>query len=101
MEREEIAAPRIVRRKAGQRKSPEIPGYVTTDFFDQLTWSSLGVHLEFTWSSLGELGDLMRKPRNLAARIVLVNDAALRCLHQRRFRDCHRLQRRFPVAALD
>src|SRR4030095_14925196 len=43
----------------------------------------------------------MRQPRNLAARIVLVNDAALRSLHQFRFRDRKSLQRRFAVAALD
>jgi hypothetical protein len=48
-----------------------------------------------------ELCDLMREPRNLSARIVLVNDVALRCLHQFRFRARHRLQRRIAVAALD
>jgi len=48
-----------------------------------------------------ELGDLMRQPRNLPARIVLVNDVALRCLHEFGFRMRHRLQCRVAVAALD
>src|SRR5665213_1633993 len=43
----------------------------------------------------------MRESRNLAARIVLVNDVALRCLHQLRLRARHRLQRCIAVAALD
>ena len=43
----------------------------------------------------------MREPRNLPARIVLVNDVALRCLHQFGLRLRHRLQRRVAVAALD
>jgi hypothetical protein len=52
-------------------------------------------------SSLGERGDLVRQGRHLPARIVLVNDVALRCLHQLRFRALHRFQRRIAVAALD
>src|SRR5471030_2082841 len=43
----------------------------------------------------------MREPRDLAARIVLVDDVALRCLHQFRLRAGHRLQRCIAVAALD
>src|SRR5258708_24047607 len=43
----------------------------------------------------------MREPRDLSASIVLVNDVALRCLHQFRLRARHRLQRRSAVAALD
>jgi hypothetical protein len=43
----------------------------------------------------------MREPRDLSARIVLVNDIALRCLHQLRFRARHRLQRCSAVAAFD
>src|ERR1700716_3417138 len=43
----------------------------------------------------------MREPRDLSARIVLVNNVALRCLHQLRFRARHRLQRCGAVAALD
>ena len=43
----------------------------------------------------------MREPRDLSARIVLMDDVALRCLHQFRFRTCHRLQRCFAVAAFD
>jgi len=52
-------------------------------------------------SLLGELGDLMGEARNLPARIVLVNDVALRCLHQLRLRAGESLQRRVAVAALD
>ena len=52
-------------------------------------------------SSFRELGDLVREPRDLSARIVLVNDVALRGLHQFRLRVRHRLQRRIAVAALD
>jgi len=43
----------------------------------------------------------MREPRDLSARIVLVNDVSLRCLHQFRLRARHCLQRRIAVAALD
>jgi len=50
---------------------------------------------------LGELGDLVRQARYLPARIVLVNDIALRGLHQFWFRAHHRLQRRIAVAILD
>jgi hypothetical protein len=52
-------------------------------------------------SSLRKLGDLMREPRYLSARIVLVNDVALRCLHELRFCVRHCLQRCSTVAALD
>src|SRR5260221_6987469 len=55
----------------------------------------------FSISSFRELCDLMREPRDLSARIVFVDDVALRRLHQFRFRTCHCLQRRFAVAALD
>src|SRR6202030_3147375 len=48
-----------------------------------------------------ELGDLMREARDFAARIVLMNDVALRRLHQFRFRAGHRLERRGTVAACD
>ena len=43
----------------------------------------------------------MREPRNLSARIVLMDDAALRRLHQLGLGALHRLQRRLAVAALD
>jgi len=43
----------------------------------------------------------MRETRYLPARVVLVNDVALRCLHQLRLRVLHRLQRCVPVTALD
>src|SRR6266436_4715805 len=43
----------------------------------------------------------MREPRDLPARIVLMNDVALRCLHQFRLGVRHRLQCRGAVAALD
>src|ERR1700733_14736870 len=52
-------------------------------------------------SSFRELGDLMRQPRNFPARIVLVNDIALRGLHELRLGMRHRLQRRVTIAALD
>jgi hypothetical protein len=43
----------------------------------------------------------MRKPRDLSARIVLMNDVALRGLHQFRLGAGHRLQRGIAIAALD
>src|ERR1700722_4105144 len=52
-------------------------------------------------SSFRELGDLMRQPRNLPARIVLVDDIALCRLHELRLRTRHRLQRRVAITALD
>ncbi len=48
-------------------------------------------------SSLRELGDRVRQARHLPARIVLVNDVALRGLHQFRFRVLHRLERRLAM----
>jgi len=52
-------------------------------------------------SSLRELGYRVRQARHLPARIVPVNDVALRGLHQFRFRILHRLERRLAIAALD
>ena len=52
-------------------------------------------------SSLRELGDRVSQARHLPARIVLVNDVALRSLHQFRFRVLHRFERRFAITALD
>src|SRR5712671_1750684 len=43
----------------------------------------------------------MRETRDLPARIVLVTDVALRCLHQLRFGAYHRLQCRVAITALD
>src|ERR1700759_3851548 len=43
----------------------------------------------------------MREPRDLSARIILVNDIALRCLHQLGLRARHCLDRGVAVAALD
>jgi len=43
----------------------------------------------------------MREPRDLSARIVFVNNIALRRLHQLRLRIRHRLQRGIAVAILD
>jgi hypothetical protein len=60
--------------------------FLTNIFFDQL---------------FRELCDLMRKPRDLSAGIVLMDDVALGGLHELRFRARHRLQRRIAVAALD
>jgi len=48
-----------------------------------------------------DLGDLVREARDLSAGIVLVNDVALRRLHQFRFGMGERLQRRVAIAALD
>src|ERR1019366_5824765 len=55
----------------------------------------------FSASLFRELCDLMREPRDLPARIVLVNDIALGCLHQLRLGARHRFQRGIAVAALD
>src|SRR6266850_8551661 len=57
--------------------------------------------MSFSISSSRQLGDLMRQPRDLSACIVLVNDIALRCLHEFRLGARHCLQRRIAVAALD
>jgi hypothetical protein len=43
----------------------------------------------------------MREPRYLSAGIILMNDIALRCLHQFRLSARHRLQCCSAVAALD
>jgi len=43
----------------------------------------------------------MRKTRHFAARIVLVNDVALRSSHQFGLRVRHRFQRSVAIAALD
>ena len=55
----------------------------------------------FSISLFRELCDLMRQPRNLSAGIVLVNDVALRRLHQFRLSTRHRLEGPITVAALD
>src|SRR6266852_3287658 len=52
-------------------------------------------------SILGKLRDLVRQPRYFPARIVLVNDLALRGLHQFGLSVRHRLQCRVAVATLD
>ena len=59
--------------------------------------------IPFTWpgSSLAELGDRVREARHLPARIVLVNDVALRGLHQFRLGALHRFQRCVAITALD
>lgn len=75
-----------------KQKSPALPGSLMNIFFVQFTWS---------FSSLRELGDLMRKSRDLSARIVLVNDLALCRAHQLRLGVSHCLQRRITIAALD
>ena len=72
---------------ARSKKSPAMPGFSLTD--------------NFPIDSFCELGDLMREARDLAARVVLVNDVALRCLHQFWFRTGHGLERRSTVAACD
>ena len=50
---------------------------------------------------LRELRDLMRETRYFAARIVLVNDVALRGSHQFRLCARHRFQCSIAIAALD
>src|SRR5258706_16186220 len=57
--------------------------------------------ISFSVSSFRQFGDLMREPRDLSARIVLVDNITLRCLHEFRFGARHCLQRRIAVAALD
>src|SRR5579871_2159284 len=54
-----------------------------------------------TFGLLAELGDLMREPRDLAARGVLVNDVALGCAHQLGLCARHGLDRGIAVAAID
>jgi hypothetical protein len=66
--------------KHKMKKSPALPGFLTNIFFNH-----------FIRGSFRQFCDLMREPRDLPARIVLVNDVALRCLHQFRFRAGHRL----------
>jgi hypothetical protein len=48
-----------------------------------------------------KLGDLVRQPRDFAARIVLVNDVALRGTHQSGLGVRQRLQRSGTIAGLD
>jgi hypothetical protein len=55
----------------------------------------------FSISLFRQFCDLMRKSRNLSAGIVLVNDVALRCLHQFWLGARHRLERCITVATLD
>ena len=43
----------------------------------------------------------MRQPRNLAARIILMNDVLLAGSHQLRFRALHRLDRGVTIALRD
>src|ERR1700730_14602128 len=64
--------------------------------FDQVERSST-----LTFELLRKLCDLMAEPRHLPARIVPVNDVALRCAHQLGLGVRHRLERRVTVAALD
>src|ERR1700712_4648012 len=52
------------------------------------------------WRSLRQPGDLVRQARHLPARIVLVNDVALRGLHQFGFCMLHGFQCCIVVAAL-
>src|SRR5262249_57759146 len=51
--------------------------------------------------SFRQLGNLMSKPRDLPARIVLVNNIALRRFHQLGLCMRHRLQGRVAVTAID
>jgi hypothetical protein len=66
---------RIAKAKAEKQKPGARPGFLRNISFRQLTSSAHVI------SSLGELGDLMRQARHLAARIVAVNDVVLRRLH--------------------
>ena len=75
-----------------KKEKPGEAGLLTNIFLDQFYFASL---------LFRELGDLVDEPRNFSARAVLVNDVALRCLHQFRLGLRHRLQRRGAVAALD
>src|SRR4051794_23638882 len=51
--------------------------------------------------SLRELCNLMREPRHLSARVVLVNDVALRRAHELGLSVHHRLDRRVAITALE
>ena len=66
--------------------------------FRQRTWRRLDL---LPGELLGELRDRARQARHLPARIVLVNDVALRRTHQLGLGAGHGLQRRGAVAALD
>src|SRR3989442_1356132 len=101
MTRHSSCGNRATGKRFKKEKGPDAAGPLTNDFFSQLTLQSAHPSVRSPFSSLGELGDLMREPRNLPARVVLVNDVALRCLHQFGLRLRHRLQRRVAVAALD
>src|SRR6185437_11817613 len=70
-------------------KARRMPGFAVFNF----GW--------LTSSLLRQLGDLMRKSRNLSARGILVNDVALRSSHQLRLGTGHCLERRIAVATLD
>jgi hypothetical protein len=50
---------------------------------------------------LGEFGNSMGEPRNFAAGIILMHDAALGCAHDDWFRLLERRQGRVPIAARD
>jgi len=52
-------------------------------------------------SSLRELRNLVREPRHLSARVVLVNDVALCCAHELGLGIHHRLDRSVAIAALE
>jgi len=72
-----------------------------TDFlFRQLAWF-VSLLDDLADDLLGELGDLVGQARNLPARIVLVNDIALRSLHQLRLGLLHGSKRCVAVAGLD
>ena len=62
-----------VHRATAKRKSPAFAGLLQIIF---LTVSFYGTSAP--WNLLGELGNLMRQARYLTARVVLVNDVALR-----------------------
>ena len=81
-------------QEASKRKGP------ANRAFDELLFLSVRSSAR-TPGSLAELGDLMRQARDLAVRIVAVNDVVLRRLHQLRLGALHGRHRCIAVAGLD
>src|SRR6185312_11406977 len=75
-----------------KKKSPAEPGLVTRSIFCQRRSRE---------DLLAELCDRMRQAGHFPARVVLLNDVALRCTHQLWLGTRHRLCGRVAVATLD
>jgi len=92
-----MAVRNIVRRPKHETKKEE-PGFA--GLLLHLRLSPLACRASLV-CLLGELGDRMREAGHFAARIVLVNDVALRRTHQLGLGARHCLGGRVAVAALD